>query len=127
MSKRIKLILSILGILAIGFMTGFQSHRMMTKKHIHRIAKERIGPNFGERMMDLLDVTDQQRTQLNPIFEKYGPQLQEMKDLEKQNRKVVYEEMGKELRTHLNEAQIKQLDEMREKRQGKRMKSGGCR
>lgn len=115
MNHTLKTTLSIIGLLAIGFLAGYQTHMGLVKKRVHRIAKERIAPGLMERMTDILDVTDEQRPRIEPIMETYTKKLIEVKKEGIQKRKPIIEALRKELKEELEPEQLERLDHMMER------------
>lgn len=115
MSNTVKIVLSVIGLLLIGFLGGYQTHRSMVKKHMKRMAKERLSPGFVDRMVDVLDIREGQVGDVKPILENYGKRLLESRKVEMERRRPILDSMRTELNVVLDDQQMDKLDHVIER------------
>ena len=115
MNSTTRTILAALGLLVIGFLAGYTTHREIVKDRLHRVAKERISPGFVERMMEILDITEQQKEEVQPILENYSAKLIEVRKQEMDKRRPILDSMHTNLKEILNADQQEKLNRMVER------------
>ena len=115
MSNTFKIIFSVIGLLLIGFLGGYQTHRSMVKRHMKRVAKERISPGFVDRMVDILEIREGQVSEVKPILENYSGQLIESRKAELERRRPILDSMRMELAEVLDGPQQEKLDHVIER------------
>lgn len=115
MNNTFKIVFSVIGLLVIGFLGGYQTHRTMVKRHMKRVAKERISPGFVERMVDVLDIREGQAGEVKPILENYSGQLIESRKAELERRRPILDSMRLELAEVLDAPQQEKLDHVIER------------
>ena len=111
--KQLKITSIILGLLLIGFASGFFTHRYLVGQQLER-AKVfgRGGPQFGQHMLDKIEASPEQRDQLAPILQEFG---QKMKTQSRENRmqhKMIMDSMHQAIKPYLDEKQVETLQEL---------------
>ncbi len=125
MSNRLKTVLSIIALLAIGFLAGYQSHRYVVRNHLNKIARERISPGLQERMIQALQLDETQLPEVTPILEDFGKRLIQMRRDEVERRKPLLDSMEIALSEKLRPDQQEHLDQMMKRM--KRIRENGSR
>jgi len=99
-----KTILSVIGLVLIGYVTGFHHHRHLTQSRIAEIADHRITPNspLPERFFTNINATEEDKELLRPIFRKHMKELHQIGQSIKEKRKPVLDSMRAEIEVHLN-------------------------
>ena len=115
MSNTFKIVFSVIGLLLIGFLGGYQTHRSMVKRHMKRVAKERISPGFVDRMVDVLEIREGQVGEVKPILENYSRQLIDSRKAELERRRPILDSMRMELAGVLDGSQKDKLDHVIER------------
>lgn len=115
MSNTLKIAFSVIGLVLIGFLAGYQTHRSLVKNRMKRVAKERISPGFVDRMMDILEIRKDQAPQVAPILENYSNQLIESRRVEMARRKPILDSMRQDLVRILDDGQEDKLDRVIER------------
>ncbi len=107
------------GLILIGFFTGFFTHRQMTINRIEKIADMTRGPGFNRQLLDKLEVTSDQRVLLEPIVQDYGKRLGALHRESRQHRKEVIDSLHAALKPHLTPEQTKRLNSFSKRFRGK--------
>lgn len=127
-----KTILSVIGLLLIGYVSGFHHHRYVMKNRIAEIADHRIAPNapMAGRFFTNINATEEEKELLRPIFRKYMKELHQIGQTIKDKRKPVLDSMRAEIEVHLNADQkvefekvMKRISRSPSKRKGKKRQS----
>lgn len=108
--KTLKTIITIAGLLIIGFTAGFFTHRFAVQQRIENVAKLRYAAGFEERLFRMIDADAQQREQLRPIVEKYARQIAEAFSEHNRERQQLIDSMHQEIRPLLSETQLERLE-----------------
>ena len=116
----LKTVLVVAGLLAIGFIGGFHTHRFLTTKKIKQVAELRMARGFQTRFFDAVQATDAQRAVLEPIVEKYGKRMALLYQDFRKNRQSLTDSLLTELKPHLDEVQLQQLSEFNKPFRGRR-------
>ncbi|MEL6923435.1 MAG: hypothetical protein AAFO94_05245, partial [Bacteroidota bacterium] len=98
-----KSILSVIGLLLIGYVGGFHHHRTIVKDQIRRISDHRmeVGGRFTDRFFDHIDATEAQREILSPIIEQHLREMQVINKEMRSRRRPVLDSMRAEIEVHL--------------------------
>ena len=62
-----------IGLVLIGFVGGFFTHQTMTKKHFREVIER--GPRIHDKLIEILDLTEEQKERLNPILEAHHEEM----------------------------------------------------
>ena len=109
--KQLKTILAILGILSIGFTGGFFTHRYAAKQTIDKVRQLSFAKGFQNRLLEKIEVSDEQRAQIDPIVKEYGGKMAQLVQESRMKRKKLVDNMHEEIKPYLSEEQIKKLEE----------------
>lgn len=108
--KTLKTIITIAGLLIIGFAAGFFTHRYAVQQRIENVAKMRYAAGFEERLFRMIDADAEQREALRPIVDKYARQMaEEFRDHSRKRQQIV-DSMHQEIRPLLSEPQLERLE-----------------
>jgi uncharacterized membrane protein len=107
--EKLKTILAIVGLLLIGFVSGFISHRQLVKKEFTRVSKMGEAPVFRQHLLEVLAPNADQRTKINPILEAHSKQMMQVMQENRQKRKALIAQLETELEPILNDDQKKKL------------------
>lgn len=109
--EKLETILVVLGLIFIGFVSGFYVHRQISKHFIKNVIEMRNPKGFQDQFFNGIGATEEQREQLLPIVESYsakiGKQHRELRRL----RHELIDSMHAEVRPILTEEQIQRMDE----------------
>ena len=122
--KKIKGIFTIIGLLAIGFIGGFITHRQVTIQQVQKVREIGQAPGFQRHLLEFLEPDAAQREQLEPIIHRYAQQMGEQWKEHRQERKVLVDAMHEEIKPLLTAEQIGKLDEFSRRVRGRREKNG---
>lgn len=122
--KNIKGILTVIGLLALGFIGGFFTHRQVTIQHVQKVREIGQAPGFQRHLLRFLEPDAAQREQLEPIISRYAQQMGEQWRTHRQERRVLVEAMHEEIKPLLSEEQIQKLDEFSRRVRGRRDRNG---
>jgi len=120
--KNLKTILALIALVAIGFVGGFYTHRTISKKYVNRLVKLREAPGFEAHLYRMLEPTEEQKQQLNPIVERYAEKVTTMHRSFRHERHALLDSMHAEIKPLLDEQQVERLE-----RFGKRFPHGAAR
>jgi hypothetical protein len=123
MNNTTRTIIAAIGLLAIGFLAGYHTNRAMVKKKLDRVAKERISPGFVERMMDILDITEVQKPEVEPILKDFSVKLIEARKIEMERRGPILDSMYANLIELMDGEQKEKLNKMVERMKRSRHRS----
>lgn len=116
----IKGILTIIGLLAIGFTAGFFTHRQVTVQQIKKVREIGQAPGFERHLLRFLAPPPEQRQQLEPIIQRYARQMGDQRREHRQELKTLVESMHREIKPLLTPEQVKKLDEFSRRVRGRR-------
>jgi len=124
-----KTILSVIGLVLIGYVAGFHHHRYLMQSRIAEIADHRIAPNapMAERFFTNINATKEDKELLRPIFRKHMRELHQIGQTIREQRKPVLDSMRAEIEVHLNADQkvefekvMKRINRTFSKRKGRK-------
>ena len=105
-----KTIMTIAGLLAIGFIAGFFTHRYTVQQRIEKVARLRVPRGFEERLFQMIDADAEQREQLQPIVAKYALRVAEEFREQNQAHHRIIDSMHQEIKPYLSDAQLERLE-----------------
>jgi hypothetical protein len=108
--KTLKTIITIAGLLAIGFTAGFFTHRYAVQQRIERVARMRFAAGFENHLFRVIRAEAQQREELRPIVDKYAQRVAEEFNNHNKKRRSIIDSMYQEIRPFLSEAQLERLE-----------------
>lgn len=113
--KNFKTILTIIGLLVIGFTAGFFTNRELVKRHIQKVGEMGGGPRLHDYIYTAIEATDEQKEVLGPIIKEHGRELSKLMRETRTNRKEIMDKMFTAVREELTPAQQEQLTAFRKK------------
>ena len=125
--KNLKGILTIIGLIALGFTAGFFTHRQVTIKQVQKVREIGQAPGFQRHLLKYLEPTEDQREQLAPIIRRYGQQMGDQMKEHRQERKTLVDSMHEEIKPLLTDEQLEKLDDFSKRFRGRRDKNGPSR
>ena len=122
-----KTVFVIIGLLLIGFVGGYTTHRIMLGKRLKEVKKRGPERHLRMKFKDILQADEAQWAEIEPFIDDYSQKLGELgRDFHK-NRKQVYDSLITNITPLLQPEQVQRLEdfarEMREKK-WKRDKKG---
>lgn len=128
--EKLKTTLAILGLLLIGFLAGFVSHRQLVKKEFTKVAQMGEAPFFREQLVKALAPSEAQEAALDNILEAHSQRMMKSMEENRQERRTLVNQLEEELTPILDEAQQERLKEFnrrfkRPPRRGKGPPPGG--
>ncbi|MCB0629508.1 MAG: hypothetical protein R2824_11975 [Saprospiraceae bacterium] len=116
----IKGILTVVGLLALGFIGGFFTHRQVTIKQVQQVREIAQERGFQRHLLDFIEPTPDQREQLEPIIQRYAKQMGKQMMEHRQERQILIDAMHDEIKPLLSDGQLKKLDDFAKKVRGRR-------
>ncbi|GAB5555574.1 MAG: hypothetical protein Sapg2KO_51650 [Saprospiraceae bacterium] len=113
--EKLKTILAIVGLLLMGFLTGFVSHRQLVKKEFKKVARMGETPFFRDHLIETLAPTASQEAELNKILEAHGQRMMKMVQENRQERRALVTQLEEELTPILDEQQKERLKEFNQR------------
>jgi hypothetical protein len=110
MSERLKTILIMLSLVAIGFLAGFLTHRNMVSHKIQRVAELKSASGFEQQLMGEMKLDGSQQEQVGPIITKYAEKISRASQEGRLLRRMMIDSMHAEIKPFLQPDQIEQLN-----------------
>lgn len=108
-----KIALVVIGLLATGFFAGFATNRLIVRSQIERVREmEDKGP-FGEKLLEKIEATPDQRATMRPILDEYNDRFRNLFRISRQQRRATADSLLQELRPLLEEDQLQELERFR--------------
>lgn len=125
--EKLKTVLAIVGLLLIGFLAGFISHRQMVKQEFTKVARMGEAPFFRTRLVEALAPTPTQEAQVDEILEAHSQRMTKAIQENRQKRRALVNQLEEDLSPILEEDQKERLKEFnrRFKRPPRRNKGEG--
>lgn len=109
---KIKTILAVFGLIMIGFMAGFVTHRQLVKKEMQRVVRLGEAPMFREHLVRQLDLNPEQKIEVQSILDKHVQEMRQQMQNNRQSRADLMHQLEADLKPVLSEQQIKQLQQI---------------
>ena len=109
--EKLKTILVVLGLIFIGFVSGFYVHRQVSMHFIKDVIEMRSPKGFQDHFFSRIDATEEQKEQLLPIVETYSAKISQQHRELRRLRHELIDSMHAEVRPLLTEEQIQRMDE----------------
>lgn len=122
--KTFKTILTISGLLIIGFTAGFFTNRELMKRHIQKVGAIGGGPRMETHIFTAIGASDDQKEELGPIIQSYGKELGNLWRESRNNRRSIMDEMFAEIKPKLEADQQTKLVEFRKRYSRSKSKRG---
>ena len=106
-----KTILAIIGLLAIGFVGGFVSHRQLTKKEMHRVVKMGEGNIMVRHIYNMVDPTEEQQEALEPILRRHAKEMAQLMRATRDQRQTLIHQLEADIKPILSKEQLDKLHE----------------
>ncbi len=105
--ENVKLILAMIGLVAIGFAGGVIVHRSIALQKIEHIQEVARRDGFMHHVMRRLDLSSEQRKQVEPILRKYGKSIYELQLSTLERRVLLIDSLSLEIEPFLEKDQRK--------------------
>lgn len=125
--KRIKGLITIIGLLALGFIGGFFTHRQVTIQQVKKVREIGQAPGFQRHLLQYLEPDTEQQEQLEPIISRYAQQMGEQWREHRAERKTLVDAMHEEIKPLLTDEQLQKLDDFSKRFRTRRDKNGNSR
>lgn len=109
--NQLKIALTVIGLVGIGFISGFFTHRYITQQHLHKISEMRFAKGFKNHLFQVIQADEQQQDTLSPIVEDYAHKIAQIHHQSRMQRKLLVDSLHEKIKPYLNPAQIEELDE----------------
>lgn len=109
--KNIKGIITIVGLLTLGFVGGFFTHRQVTIQQVQKVREIGQAPGFQRHLLRFLEPTSEQLEQLEPIIGRYAQQMGDQWREHRMERKALVDAMHEEIKPLLTSEQLQKLDD----------------
>lgn len=110
--NKVKAVLVVIGLLFIGFVGGFFSHKAMVENRLSKLAAMRAEAGFRRHFLENIDATEAQKEKLVPVIKRYAIQMEELHAKSREHRRTLIEQMKSELKVHLTETQVAQMEKL---------------
>ncbi len=110
-----KMIITIIGLLAIGFVGGFFTHRTLVFNRIKHLTPPGIERGMERRLQHVLSPTDEQWKKLQPVIEKYTHELGNKAHQFHIERTNLHDSLNLKLRPLLENWQLERLNTFTER------------
>lgn len=107
----LKTVLAIIGLVLIGFVAGFFVHRQISKEMIREVSRMGQAKGLENHLLNRLQVDEEQKEILLPIIEVHSHKIDSLHRNLRRQRRLIIKDMHEEMKPHLNETQIEQLEE----------------
>ncbi len=108
--NNIKTLLAVIGLLLIGFVTGFFTQRYLTMQRIQALSNLRFADGFQTHLLNVIDATDEQEEVLKPIIKEFSMKMASLHVGFRQQRRSTIDSLHESLKGHLTQEQIEGLD-----------------
>jgi Spy/CpxP family protein refolding chaperone len=106
---KVKNILAVFGLITIGFIAGFVTHRQLVKKEMQRVVRLGEAPMFREHLVRQLDLQPEQKVQVEQILDKHVQQMRQLMQDNRRSRADLIRNLEDDLKPVLSEQQLEQL------------------
>jgi hypothetical protein len=110
-----KSILILVLTLIIGFAIGFMTNSHLTKNRIQSFVKMGTTDGFKERLYRVIKPDEMQRSEIEPILEKYAGEIHEAVNISREKMKTINGQMMQELEPYLNDDQVERVLKVQER------------
>ena len=107
---KLRLTLSILALLLIGFLGGFLTSRTMVKSEVKKVVRTRPGQGFEERLMHDLKLKPAQEAIIRPIMVDFSKELHENYKTSNENKRQIVDELKSSIEPHLDQDQMEDFE-----------------
>lgn len=98
-----------IGLVAIGFAGGFMVHQTMVQKMIENRVLHGPRVPLDDRMVRMLDLTDDQLVKLRPVLKEHHQRMREMDKGLREHRHELFESLHHALEEELTESQKEKM------------------
>lgn len=113
--KTLKTVLTITGLLVIGFTAGFFTNRELIKQQIQRVGDMGGGPRIHDHIFNKIEATAEQQEKLTPIIKEYGQEMGLLMRESRNKRRVLMDSMFAEIKPFLTSEQQSKLVDFRKR------------
>jgi uncharacterized membrane-anchored protein YhcB (DUF1043 family) len=106
---KVKTIFAVFGLIMIGFLAGFITHRQLVKKEMQRVVRLGEAPMFREHLVRHLDLNAEQKVQVEQILDKHVQEMRQLMQNNRRSRADLIRELEADLEPVLSEQQLEQL------------------
>lgn len=125
--RNLKGIITVVGLLVLGFVGGFFTHRQVTIQQVQKVREIGQARGFQSHLLQFLEPTTEQREQLEPIISRYAQQMGDQWREHRQERKALVDAMHAEIKPLLTSDQLQKLDDFSKRFRPRRDKNGSPR
>lgn len=108
---RFRTILAVGGLVLIGFVAGFITHRQMVKKEMERVVQLGEAPMFRNHLIRVLHPTDEQKKEMETILDEHVKEMKALMLNNRQERGQLIQELEQDLKPILTEEQLETLQQ----------------
>lgn len=109
--EKLKTAFAIVGLLLIGFVAGFVSHRQMVKKEFTKVARMGEAPFFRAQLIEAIAPNEEQKAELDKILETHTQRMMKMMQENRKERRSLVNQLEEDLTPILDEDQKERLKE----------------
>lgn len=108
--KIFKITLAIVSLIALGFVAGFYTNRLLVQQKINRVANMRSATGLQESVYEKIQATPAQRKLIAPAVESYAAKIATVYQESRAKRHALVDSLQVEVERYLSKDQIQQLD-----------------
>lgn len=108
---KIKTILAVFGLIMIGFMAGFVTHRQLVKKEMQRVVRLGEAPMFRDHLIRHLDPDPEQKAAIERVLDQHVQEMRQLMQNNRQSRADLIRQLEADLKPVLSEQQLEQLQQ----------------
>lgn len=113
--KTLKTVLTIAGLLVIGFTAGFFTNRELIKRQIQKVGDMGGGPRIHDHIFNKIEATAEQQEKLTPIIKEYGREMGLLMRESRTKRRILMDSMFAEIKPFLTSEQQSKLVDFRKR------------
>lgn len=113
MNTTLKYSLIIVSTLLIGFILGFLVNGRLTHHRMEKMKESFSKQGFSGEFLHMLRLTPDQMEQLQPILKKYGEENRQMMERNREEQRLIFQNLEEEITPYLTAGQIERLEKFK--------------
>ncbi len=108
--KQLKIAITILSLLGIGFLGGFYTNRYLVQQKINKVAGMRYADGFKAYFFQHIQATAEQEALLSPYVDKYAEAVSAVYQESREKRQKLMNSLKQEIQPLISTGQMEKLD-----------------
>ena len=125
--ENMKTVLAVIGLIAIGFVGGFITHRQMVKQEVQKVSRLGQAPMFLRHIHEIVNPTEEQQKALEPILREHAMEMAKLMRSTRGERQDLLHELEVAVQPILTEEQIERLQHFNRRFRSRKPHPGGKR